>query len=234
MSHQRPLKPEEEVAGAILDDAAVLPDVDSSALMQFLTSALEDLENAQGEQDDEARSLLAQLEGQLQHQTGPGRHALHDAQSQGPSKAVHLSDLEIASHIDSLTEQLASIETQFASMDQGAKHLLSAGTSVWMASVEQLNAQQQQQQQRPPHGVQGKDQHDAQQGEQRLPHIREGEEQQSAEEEKEEHEDEAPGAGTGASAEAAAAEAGEVEHANTGQSSSPEVEDTGGSIQDTP
>jgi hypothetical protein len=46
---------------AAVDGAAALPDLDGGALLQFLNSTLQDLETAQGEEDDEARALLAQL-----------------------------------------------------------------------------------------------------------------------------------------------------------------------------
>lgn len=88
---------EEAAAGA----AALLPDLlNSSGLMEFLASTLQDLEDAQGGEDDEARSLLAQLEATLQqHNQAANRQALREAPLQQQA-ALHLTDIEIASQID--------------------------------------------------------------------------------------------------------------------------------------
>lgn len=91
--------------------------LDGGALMAFLSSTLRDLEAAQGEEDDEARGLLAQLGAAVGRQPAAGaagRQALREAPQQpGAAGAgiaaaaggascggAPLSDLEIASHID--------------------------------------------------------------------------------------------------------------------------------------
>jgi hypothetical protein len=96
--------------GPISAAAAPLPDLDGGALMQFLSSTLQDLEAAQGGTDDEARGLLAQLGAAMQRQSAAAvgavghRGALRDAQPQGPAAAMAVAvpqtDLEIAYHID--------------------------------------------------------------------------------------------------------------------------------------
>jgi len=100
-----PQPPIDEDAGP---DAPLLPDVDGAALLEFLTSALQDLEAAQGEEDDEARGLLAELGAHLGGGGGtrpplreapPGQQQQQRQQQARGGPAV-LSDLEIASQID--------------------------------------------------------------------------------------------------------------------------------------
>ncbi|GBF95245.1 hypothetical protein Rsub_08276 [Raphidocelis subcapitata] len=126
--------PADDGAGA----APLLPDLDGGALLGFLTAALQDLEEAQGGgPDDEARGLLAQLEAQLGAGAGgPGAAVAREPlRARMPGGGALPPDLMIASHIDSLTEQLAAVELQFASLEEGAKQLVCAGASVWMGGA---------------------------------------------------------------------------------------------------
>lgn len=102
---------------------------ESNALMAFLQSELLELEALSGSEEQEARSLLQQLEQQT---------TLLQALSQGhhSQQLPVQTELELAEQLDSLDAQLSQLEASLAAADASTLELLGQSTSRWMQAAQ--------------------------------------------------------------------------------------------------
>lgn len=97
---------------------------DTDHLLAFLQTTLEDIEAAEGGEDAECRAKLQQLTTLLAGQQGPG-------QQQQQLRQQQLDELELASQIDTLEQQLAIVSEQLGSATLETRQMLSAGATMW-------------------------------------------------------------------------------------------------------
>eukprot|EP01025_Chloroclados_australasicus_P069249 TRINITY_DN9740_c0_g1_i2.p3 TRINITY_DN9740_c0_g1~~TRINITY_DN9740_c0_g1_i2.p3 ORF type:complete len:132 (-),score=28.17 TRINITY_DN9740_c0_g1_i2:181-576(-) len=102
------------------------------SLMDFLQAGLQQVESAQGHEDDEIRQKLKQLQDLLKAQ----EDIKQNLSSASKPKKASLSDLEIAAQLDQLDEQMNNFENQIAEVDEGTMSLLRKGVQVMMESSE--------------------------------------------------------------------------------------------------
>jgi len=86
------------------------------------------LEDAAGEPDEEARSLLEQLASTA----GRATAAAAAVQALPPAAAGPREHADIANHLASLEAQLGALEAALSGSDEGAREILGAGAAVWI------------------------------------------------------------------------------------------------------
>ncbi|KAK9918148.1 hypothetical protein WJX75_001705 [Coccomyxa subellipsoidea] len=99
-------------------------------MLNYLQQMLKELEDAQGGQDEEARRAMALLQQKIE-ELASAKEARE--LSNAPSTSQPPSDIEIASTLDKLEEQLGDLEGKIAHADEHTQIILGSSTSLWLS-----------------------------------------------------------------------------------------------------